>query len=303
MKRKVIISCALTGSLDTRRKNPAVPVTPEEIANSAVEAALAGAAIVHVHVRDPDTTLASMEIALYAEVVERIRSQNQEVLLNLTTGAGARLIPDPANPRIAAQGTTLVNPQVRAQHIAALRPDICSLDAGTLNFGEYIFVNTPDQVRYIADVARASNTKPEIEVFDLGHIELAKRIIKEGRIEPPPFFQICLGISYGAAADVDSLAHMRSLLPDGAIWSAFGIGQSQFDIVAASALLGGHVRVGLEDNLYLSRGRLAQSNAELVQKAARILQELEFGIATPVEAREILGLPRQKRIAPERERA
>jgi uncharacterized protein (DUF849 family) len=290
MSRKTVITCALTGSFDTPSKSPAVPVTPEQIANSALDAAKAGAAVVHIHVRDPKTTKPSMELALYREVVERIREKNDEVVLNLTTGAGGRFIPDAAEPRKAGEGTTLTTPAVRLRHVEALSPEICTLDVATMNFGEHAFVNVPAHLREMADRAKAAGSKPEIEVFELGHIELAKRLIAEGHLAEPPLFQICLGIPYGAPARPEMLLLMRDQLPKNAAWSAFGISRAEFPIAAVAVAAGGNVRVGLEDNLYLSKGQLAPSNAALVERAATIIELLDGSVATPAEAREILGL-------------
>lgn len=290
MSRKTVITCALTGSFDTPSKNPAVPVTPEQIANSALDAAKAGAAVVHIHVRDPKTAKPSMELALYREVVERIREKNADVILNLTTGAGGRFIPDAADPRQAAEGTTLTTPAVRMRHVEELRPEICTLDVATMNFGEHAFVNVPAHLREMAGRAKAAGAKPEIEVFELGHIELAKRLIAEGHLAEPPLFQLCLGIPYGAAATPETLIHMRDQLPKNAAWSAFGISRAEFPMVAVAVAAGGNVRVGLEDNLYLGKGQLAPSNAALVERAATIVELLDASVATPAEAREIFGL-------------
>ena len=291
MAAKTVITCALTGSFDTPSKNPAVPVSPQQIAQSALDAAKAGAAVVHIHVRDPKTTKPSMELALYQEVVERIREKNDDVVLNLTTGAGGRYVPDPEDPRKAGEGTTLTTPAVRMRHIEALKPPICTLDVATMNFGEQIFANTPGHLRDMADRAKAAGAKPELEVFDLGHIELAKRLIADGHIAEPPLFQICLGIPYGAPATPETLLQMRDRLPKNAAWSAFGISRAEFPMVAVAAVAGGNVRVGLEDNLYLGRGELAPSNAALVEKAARLLALLDCAPATPAEARRVFGLP------------
>jgi uncharacterized protein (DUF849 family) len=291
MARKTVITCALTGSFDTPSKNPAVPVTPVEIANSALDAAKAGAAVVHIHVRDPKTTKPSMELELYREVVDRIREKNDQVVLNLTTGPGGRFIPDAAEPRKAADGTTLTTPAVRMRHIEAIRPPICTLDVATLNFGEHAFVNVPSHLREMADRAKAAGSKPEIEVFDLGHIELAKRLIAEGHLAEPPLFQLCLGIPYGAPATPETLILMRGQLPKNAAWSAFGISRAEFPMAAVAVAAGGNVRVGLEDNLYLGKGHLAPSNAALVERAATIVELLDGSVASPAEAREIFGLP------------
>jgi uncharacterized protein (DUF849 family) len=290
MSRKVVITCAVTGSADTPGKNPAVPVTPEAIARSALDAAKAGAAVVHIHVRDPKTTRPSMDLALYREVVERIRGENDDLVINLTTGAGGRFVPDPDEPAKAAPGTTLTTPENRTRHVEALRPEICTLDVGSLNFGEQVFINTPAHLRAMADRAKAAGAKPEIEVFELGHIEFAKRLIADGHVVEPPLFQICLGIPWGAPATPETMAQMRDRLPRNAAWSGFGISRAQFPMVAVAAALGGNVRVGLEDNIYLDRGQLAASNAALVERAATILELTGFSVATPAEAREIFAL-------------
>jgi uncharacterized protein (DUF849 family) len=293
MSRKTVITCALTGSFDTPSKNPAVPVTPVEIANSALDAAKAGAAVVHIHVRDPKTTKPSMELALYQEVVDRIRDKNGDVVLNLTTGAGGRFAPDPAEPRKAGEGTTLTTPAIRMRHIEAIKPPICTLDVATMNFGETIFANTPSHLREMADRAKAVGAKPEIEVFDLGHIELAKRLIADGHLAEPPLFQICLGISYGAPATPETLIQMRDRLPKNAAWSAFGISRAEFPMVAVTVAAGGNVRVGLEDNIWLDRG-VPATNASLTARAREVIERLGGRALTPAEAREKLGLVRQR---------
>jgi uncharacterized protein (DUF849 family) len=290
MQRKVMIACAVTGSADTPARNSAVPVTPPEIAASAIEAAKAGAAIVHIHVRDPQTTRPSMDGALYREVVERIRSSGTDVLINLTTGPGARFIPGADDPLEAAAGSSLALPAVRVRHVVELKPDICSLDMGSMNMGGQVFVNTPPHLEAMAAAIREANVTPELEVFEAGHLMLAKRMIETGHIKPPGLFQICLGISWGQPAIPEAVAYMRSLLPPDCVWFAFGISLHQFPITAQTVLLGGHVRVGLEDNLYLEKGKLAPSNAALVEKAARIVEILGDQVATPAEARQMLKL-------------
>ena len=289
--RKTVITCALTGSFDTASKNPAVPVSPQAIAQSALEAAAAGAAIVHIHVRDPATGKPSMELALYREVVERIREKNADVVLNLTTGAGGRYVAGDPDPAVAGPGTTLASPEARTRHVTALRPEICTLDVATMNFGEHAFMNTPAHLRAMAAMIRDAGAKPEIEVFDLGQIELARHLLAEGHLDSPPLFQICLGIPWGAPATPETLLQMRDRLPKDALWSAFGISRAEFPMVALAATAGGHVRVGLEDNLYLARGTLAPSNAALVEKAVSLLAHLDCAPATPAEARAIFGLP------------
>jgi 3-dehydrocarnitine:acetyl-CoA trimethylamine transferase len=292
MQRKIIISCAVTGSADSPGKNPAVPVTPEQIAKSSIDAAKAGAAVVHIHVRNPQTTKPSMDGALYREVVERIRASGTDVLINLTTGPGARFEHDPEDPTKASPASTLRGPEDRVRHVVELRPDICSLDMGSLNMGSRVFINTPQHLQTMAVAIRDVGVLPELEVFETGHLLLAKRMIETGHIKPPGMFQLCLGISWGQPATPEAMTYMRNLLPPGSPWFAFGISLYQFPMVAQAVLLGGHVRVGLEDNLYLEKGKLTPSNAALVEKAAHIIEVLGDQVASPAEAREILGLPR-----------
>jgi uncharacterized protein (DUF849 family) len=285
-----IISCAVTGSATTPDKNPAVPVTPFEIANSAIDAARAGAAIVHCHVRNLETKKPSMELELYREVANLIRDADVDVILNLTTGPGARFSPSSAEPGKASANSQMCSPEKRVEHVLELKPDICSLDVATMNRKNHVFLNSPEHLNVMADYIRKANVKPEIEVFDTGHILNAKKMIDDGLIAEPPFFQFCLGVDYGAPATVETMLLMKSMLPKGAIWSAFGISRFQFPIVAASVLLGGNVRVGLEDNLYLERGVLAPSNAALVEKACQIIHHLGGSVATAAEARQRLSL-------------
>src|SRR5947209_15255187 len=290
VQRKVMISCAVTGSADTPGKNPAVPVTPEQIASSAIDAAKAGAAIVHIHVRDPKTGLPSMEGAHYAEAVDRIRSSGTDVVINLTTGPGGRFSPSADNPMMPGPGTTLRTPRQRVQHVLDLRPEICSLDMGSMNMGANVFVNTPPILEAMATDIRDAGVTPELEVFEAGHLLLAKRMIETGHIRQPGMFQICLGIAWGQPATPEAMLYMRNLLPPGCTWFAFGISLHQFPMAAQAVILGGHVRVGLEDNLYLERGRLTPGHAALVAKAAKIVELLGCGIATPADARQMLGL-------------
>jgi len=290
MQRKVMISCAVTGSADTPPKNPAVPVTPQQIAASAIDAAKAGAAIVHIHVRDLQTTRPSMDPALYREVVDRIRGSGSDVLINLTTGPGARYLPTLEDPLKPGPGTTLKSPQERVRHVVDLKPDICSLDMGSMNMGAYAFINTPPILEAMAVAIRDAGVMPELEVFEAGHLMLSKRMIESGHVKTPSLFQICLGISWGQPATPEAMTYMRSLLPADCIWFAFGISLHQFPMVAQAVLLGGHPRVGLEDNLYLAKGKLAPSNAALVDKAVKIIEVLGDDVATPAEARHMLGL-------------
>jgi 3-dehydrocarnitine:acetyl-CoA trimethylamine transferase len=289
MARKVMISCAVTGSADTPGKNPAVPVTPQQIATSAIDAAKAGAAIVHIHVRDPETTRPSMDIALYREVVDRIRSSGTDVLINLTTGPGARFVPTPEEPLKPAPGTNMKSAPERVRHVVELKPDICSLDMGSMNMGGYAFINTPQILEGMAVAIRDAGVMPELEVFEAGHLLLAKRMIENGHIKRPSLFQICLGVSWAQPATPEAMTYMRSLLPPDCTWFAFGISLYQFPMVAQAVLLGGHPRVGLEDNIYLAKGKLAPSNAALVDKAAKIIEILGDEVATPAEARQMLA--------------
>lgn len=286
-----ILTCAITGGDDTAGRFPAVPVTPRQIAESAIEACRAGAAIAHIHVRDPATGKPSLDRALYREVVERVRDSGSPVILNLTTGAGARFLPDASAPNTAAAGSNLRPPAERCAHILELRPEICTLDMGSLNFGKGALINVPDHIEAIAAVIREAGSKTELEIFDTGHIALARHLIERGVIEPEPLWQLVLGVPWGAPANSETMMHLRGQLPAGARWAAFGIGRQEFPMLAQAALLGGHVRVGLEDNLYLSQGVQARSNAELVGRAVEILHALDMEPATPDQARRMIGLP------------
>ena len=288
MARKIMISCAVTGSADTPGKNPAVPVTPAQIAQSAIDAAKAGAAIVHIHVRDPATTKPSMDAALYRETVDRIRQSGTDVVINLTTGPGARFVPGNDDPLKPGPATNLKLPAQRVEHILALRPEICSLDMGSMNMGSYVFVNPPNYLEAMAVAIRDANVLPELEVFEAGHLRLARRLIETGHIKPPGMFQICLGIAWSQPATPEAMSYMRGMLPPDSPWFAFGISLHQFPMVAQAVLLGGHVRVGLEDNIYLGKGELAPSNAALVEKAVKIIELLGDHVATSAEARKML---------------
>ena len=295
MARKVILTCAVTGGADTAKKNPAVPVTPEQIARSVIDARKAGATMAHIHVRDPRTGLASMEVGYYREVVERVRDAGCDILVNLTTGPGSRYVPSEDNPKVGGPGTTLTAPLERVRHVVEIRPDVCSLDVGSMNFGETGFLNTPAHLRTMAKAIAETGVKPELEVFDTGHVMLARRMIEDGHIAAPALFQLCLGIPWGAPATPESMMHMRDLLPPGAMWAGFGISRMQMPMVAQATILGGHARVGLEDNLYIDHGVLAPSNAALVERAVKIIELLGERVAEPEEARQILGLQRHSR--------
>ena len=290
MSRPVIISCALTGGGDTTGLSPHIPVTPEQIANEALAARAAGAAIVHIHVRDPETGKPSREASLYGEVVRRIRAANSDVLINLTTGAGGRYTPDEEDPNRNSIVGGMSGPEERVAHVLELRPDICSLDIGTMNFSSYAFLNLPNHVERMAKAIREAGVKPELEVFDLGHAAFARHLCERGVFSDPPWFQLCLGIPWGAPASTESMQALKSLIPAGGLWSAFGISRHQFPMVAQAVLLGGHVRVGLEDNLYLSKGKLSPGNAPMVERAARLVRELDAEVATPAQARELLRI-------------
>ena len=283
--RKVIVSCAVTGGADSAHINPAIPRSPAQIASEVLAARKAGAAIAHIHVRDPDTGKPSRELAYYREAVARIRDAGSDVLLNLTTGPGASVTPGSNNPLAG-----LADPLERLEHVLDLRPQICSLDVATMNFGPRAMVNVPGQLTQMAKAIHDAGVKPELEVFDLGHVQLAAKMIADGEIAAPPLMQLCLGISWGAPASAEGMLAMRSLVPRGVLWSSFGISRHQFPMVAQAVILGGHVRVGLEDNLYLSRGVLAPGNAALVERAVTIVEALGDSVATPAEAATILGL-------------
>ncbi len=291
MARKVMISCALTGAADTPGKNPAVPVTPKEIAESGIAAAKAGAAIIHIHVRDPQTKGPSMELAYYKEVMDRVRDSGTDVIINLTTGAGARFVPGSNDPMIPDPRSTMVSPAERVSHVVELKPEICSIDMGSINMGNFVFINTVPQIEEIATAIRDAGVVPEIEVFEPGHILLANKMIQSGHFKTPTLFQVCLGVLWGTPATPDAMKFMTDLLPkQDCTWFTFGCGAQQFPMVAQAMLYGGHVRVGLEDNLYLAKGQLAPSNAALVAKAAGIIETLGEELATPAEARKMLGL-------------
>ena len=289
MKRKVIVTCAVTGGSEYGKNSTHVPVTPKQIAAEAVAAARAGAASVHIHVRDPDTGAPSMEFDLYREVVERIRDSGVDVLINLTTGMGARY--EPPLEEGGTTNTVVRSPDARTIHVSKLRPEICTLDVATMNFGPSAIVNTPAHLKAMARRIQDAGTKPELEVFDVGQIDLALRLLAEGHLPKPPFFQFCLGIPGGAPATPEAMLLMRSLLPAGTQWSAFGISRAQMKMVAQAVILGGHCRVGLEDNLFIEQGVLAKGNAPLVESAVAIVEALGEAVATADDAREILSLP------------
>jgi uncharacterized protein (DUF849 family) len=296
MNWEVFVTCAITGAGDTVARSGLVPVTPKQIADSAIEAARAGAAIVHLHVRDPETGKGGRDPAHFREVVERIRASDVDPVLNLTAGMGGDLVLGGAEAPLppATPGTDMAGATERLAHIAELRPEICTLDCGTMNFaagGDYVMTNTPAMLRAMAAQVRALGVKPELEVFDTGHLVFVHELIREGLIDDPPLIQLCMGIPYGAPDDPTTLLALVQRLPANAVFSAFSIGRMQLPYAALAPIVGGNVRVGLEDNLFLERGRLA-TNAELVERAVEILRALNVRVLGSDEVRERLALRR-----------
>ncbi|MDA2974547.1 MAG: 3-keto-5-aminohexanoate cleavage protein [Ilumatobacteraceae bacterium] len=289
----VFITCAVTGSGNTVDKSDKVPVTPEQIAAECISAAKAGAAVVHIHVRDPITGMGSRDLALYTEVVERVRDADVDVVLNLTTGMGGDLTLGSAERPLplAEVGTDMAGATERLEHIAALRPEICTLDCGTMNFGEgdYIMTNSTATLREMARQITGLGVRAEIEVFDTGHLWQAKSLVDEGLIATPVMVQLCMGVPWGAPPDVNTFMAMVNNVPDDWTWSAFSLGRRQMEYVALAAIAGGNIRVGLEDNLYLGRGQLA-TNGDLVTRAVEILDRLGVGIKSAAEVRDDLSL-------------
>ena len=297
MLNEAFITCAITGAGDTVSRSPHVPVTPDEIAESAIEAARAGAAVVHIHVRDPETGSGSRDPALYRAVVERIRAtEDIDPVINLTAGMGGDLVLGPPEAPLPPrdEGTDMAGAVERLAHVEELRPEICTLDCGTMNFaagGDYIMVNTPAVLKAMAARVKELGVRPELEVFDTGQLVFVHELIAEGLIDPPALIQLCMGIPYGAPNDLQTLLALVSQLPDGANFSAFAIGRMQLPFVALAPLVGANVRVGLEDNLYLARGQLA-TNAQLVERAVAILESINVGVLEPDAVRERLALRR-----------
>jgi len=291
MNHDVMITCALTGAGDTVDKHPAIPVTPTQIAAAAVEAAKAGATVVHCHVRDPDTGKGSRDPALYREVVARIRDSGVDIIVNLTAGMGGDLeIGAGETPLAFGPATDLVGPLARLVHVEELLPDICTLDCGTLNFGDgdIIYVSTPAALRAGAKRITELGVKAELEIFDTGHLWFANQMIKEGLLRDP-LFQLCLGIPWGAPADTTTMKAMVDNLPAGATWAAFGIGRMQMPMAAQAVLLGGHVRVGLEDNLWLDKG-VPASNGSLVERVIKLIECMGARPMSPAAGRAKMGL-------------
>ena len=294
MNWSAFITCAVTGSGETTGKSDKVPVTPAQIAESAIEAAKAGAAVVHIHVRDPRTGRGSRDTDLYAEVVDRIRSSDTDVVINLTAGMGGDLVLGgdedvlPLNP----DGTDMAGATERLDHVTRLLPEICTLDCGTMNFasgGDYIMTNTPSVLRKMARIVQQLGVRPELEVFDTGHLVMVKDLIKEGLLDDPVMIQLCMGIAYGAPDDPNTFMALVNQLPAGCTFSAFSISRMQLPFVAQSVLAGGNVRVGLEDNLYLDRGQLA-TNGQLVERARKILENMNVSVMSAADVRTKLKL-------------
>ncbi|SDI22380.1 Uncharacterized conserved protein, DUF849 family [Alteribacillus persepolensis] len=289
MNRKPIITAAVTGAGGTTSKSQHVPVTPKEIAESSIEAAKAGAAIAHIHVRDPKTGGISHDVNLFREVVERIREHETDVVINITSGGGGDFIPSLETPDKGGPGTDIQTPAERHEPVGELLPELCTLDCGSVNFGDDVYLGPASWLREQAKLIQESGVKPELECFDTGHVRLANQLVKEGFIDGDPMYQFCLGIPWGAEADAETMIYMRDHIPENATWSAFGIGRMQIPTAVQSALLGGNVRVGLEDNLYLEKGVLG-TNAQLVDKAVNLLGGMGVEPMTPQEARETLSL-------------
>ena len=292
MNFEVAITCAVTGAGDTVGKHPAIPVTPEQIAGAAIDAAKAGAAIVHCHVRDPETGKGARDVELYRETVDRIRSAETDVVINLTAGMGGDLVIGPDNaPTKFGDDTDLVGALERLPHVEELLPEICSLDCGSLNFGDgsLVYVSTPDMLRRGAKRIRELGVKPELEIFDTGNLSFALQMFKEDLLDPPPLFQLCHGIPWGAPANVGVFKSLVDQLPPDANWTAFALGRYQMAFAAQAVILGGNVRVGLEDNLYLEKGVFA-SNAQLVERVRNIVELMGARVLNPDEVRTKFGL-------------
>jgi len=288
---KTVITAAITGAVTSKEKTPYLPVSPEEIAISSLEAAEAGASVVHIHVRDPKTSLPSMDVEYYRDTVDRIKKENNKLIINLTTGPGAYYLPSMTNLAQGAPSSLLLMPDKRVKHVESIRPDICSIDFNTMHqAGDGIRINHRRITREMVKRVQAVGCKPELEIFDSGDFHIAQEFVADGTIESPPLWQFAMGIKYGWSASPETLDYARRQLPVGAVWSAFGIGRMEMPLVAQSWLYGGHVRVGLEDNIYLEKGVLAKTNAELVSKAVRIIKDLGGQVADYQESRQILNL-------------
>lgn len=286
----VFLTCAITGNFTTRAQNPNLPITPEEIATACLDAAKAGATIVHIHVRDPETEKPSMEVDLYRQVVERIRNENRTLIINLTCGPGGRYHPSDADPAVAGPRTNLVRPERRVEHAVALRPDIATLDLNTMVFGNEVVINTLDSIRVMAAAMYDAGIRPELELFDSGDIAILNALVRQGTIQPDPLCSIVMGVNYGFVPSPETLLYARNQLPAGSHWTGFATSRWAFPMVAQTVVAGGHARIGMEDAVYLSRGQLAPDNAAMVEKARRIVDDVGFKVASCEEARDMLGL-------------
>ena len=293
MPHKVILTCAVTGESQYNQAHPNFPITPQQIADAALEAEQAGASCVHLHVRNPQTGEGSRDPNLFLEMATRVRENGVKAVMNITCGGGAYYCPDPNDESRAGQGSDITSAEERVKHIELCRPEICSLDVCTQNQvdgdKDYVYLNTPYTLRKMAKRFQGLGVKPEIEVFAPGDIMLANKLLEEGLFNTPPMYQIVTGTRWGLPSTPETLIYMKNLLPENAIWAAFGVARMQMPMVAQAVLLGGNVRVGLEDNLYLSRGVFA-TNGQLVEKARSIIEGIGYEIATPDEARQILGI-------------
>jgi uncharacterized protein (DUF849 family) len=284
-----IITCAITGAVTSKEQTPYLPITPEEIATSSLEAAEAGAAVVHLHVRNPETGNPSIELELYRDTVDRIRKHNKDVLINLTTGPGAYYMPSADNLAQGAQSSVLLKPLLRVKHIQAIKPELCSIDFNTMHqAGDGIRINHKRVTREMVRLVQEAGTKPELEIFDSGDLRIAQEFVADGTIKGKPFWQFAMGVKYGWNSTPNALQYAYNELPAGSTWSAFGIGKDEMPILAQTMILGGHVRVGLEDNIYTNKGVLAKTNAELVVMAKNIIELIGGSVATFSEARKIL---------------
>ncbi|MCO5091212.1 3-keto-5-aminohexanoate cleavage protein [Bosea sp. (in: a-proteobacteria)] len=287
---KTIITCAVTGNQTQPSQNPALPISPEQIADSCLEAAEAGAAIVHIHVRHADTGRPSMEVAHYREVVERIRAKNTALIINLTTGPGGRYQPSDEDPAVAGPRTNLLKAEKRIQHVVELRPDVCSVDLNTMLFGAEVVINTPQSITRMVEIAYDSGVTPELELFDCSDIGLLNDLLDRGVLKRPLLLNLVLGVKYGFAATPRTLAFAADLLPKDAAWSGFGIGRHAFPMLAQAYLLGGHVRIGMEDTVHVAKGELTKGNGQLVEKSRWIINQLGGETASAEEARDMLGM-------------
>lgn len=287
---EILLTCAIIGAFTTRQHTPHAPITPAEIARDCLAAAEAGATIVHIHVRDPESGAPSMEVAHYREVVERIRDRNDALILNLTAGPGARYHPTPGNPALAGPRTNLLPAAQRVEHVMALRPDIATIDLNTMIFGREIVINTLESIREMGALMAEAGTRPEYELFDSGDISILNDLVADGSVRPDPLCSLVMGVKHGFQPSPETLLYARGLLPRAATWTAFATSRWAFPMLALAATAGGNVRIGLEDGVFLSRGQLASSNAAMVEKARRMLDDLGVAVMSPAAARRHLGL-------------